>query len=389
MKDQFPVPVSEYAARVERTQTLLAEQGLEGIVIFGAYERKGLEGIVIFGAHERKGHIAYLTNHRLARPAAHDHAEPDLAAFVLPARGAGVLVAPAGYDKGAVTSVESVRVGGDLVSDTVKAIEGYRQGGSRWGTAGLDVPLPAHRVQLMAEALSWVKWVSADEILTGQRQIKSAAEIAALAQSASVGQAGIEAGLAAAVSGVGQEQVELAVRRGCLEAGAEAEVLCHVLVAAGACVLPCEQRARSQGPLAEGDFVYLRAWGWAQGYGFDASQVKVIDPSSAQQQDYLQHLAQATEWMVGNIEPDRRITFYYTESRGRTIYPGVHGIGLELAEEPWLDVQDAFVPKPGMVLRVAPVVACKTFGRMSISRTMVIEERGLQALGGRSSGGDV
>ena len=373
MKDQFPVPVLEYATRVERTQALLAEQGLEGIVIFS-------------GAQERGGHIAYLTHHRLARPVAHDHAGPDLAAFVLPARGAGALVAPAGYDDGAVTSVESVRVGGALTPDTVKAIEGYRQGALRWGIAGLDVLPAVHYVQL-TEALSCVEWVRADAILTGQRQIKSAAEIAALAQSASVGQAGLEAGLAAAVSGVGQDQVELAVRRGCLEAGAE--VLCHVQVAAGHSVQAQEQRARSQGPLAEGDFVYLRAWGWAQGYGFDASRVKVIGPPSAQQQDYLRHLTQATEWMVGNMEPNRRVTFYYTESRGREIHPGAHGIGLELAEEPWIQIQRAFVPKPGIVLRVAPTVACKTFGRMSISRMIVIGERGPQALVGRSSGGDV
>ena len=310
------------------------------------------------------------------------HAELGLTAFVLPARGAGILVAPAGYDDGTVTSIESARAGGALIPDTVEVVEGYRQESCRWGIAGLDVIPAAHYLQL-TETLSSLEWVRAGAILAEQRQIKSAAEIEALAQSASVAQAGLEAGLAAAVPGSNQRQVELAVRRGCLEAGAE--VVHRVRVVAGPFVQAQEQPARSPGPLAEGDFVYLQVWGWAQGYGFNASRVKVIGPPTAQQQDYLQHLTEATEWMIGNMEPNRQVTFYYTESRGRKIHPGAHGIGLELGEEPRVQVQRTFVPRRGMALCVAPVVACETFGRMSISRMIVIEERGGRLLTGESS----
>ncbi|MCP4513954.1 MAG: hypothetical protein GY824_01820, partial [Delftia sp.] len=195
------LPVVEYATRVERTQALLAERGLEGIVVFS-------------GARERGGRVAYLCNHRLAQPAAINRAGLDFAALVLPARGAGVLVAPAGYDDGLGTGVESGRAGGALVSEIVEAVEGYCQGASRWGLAGLDVIPAAHYVKL-TEALSALEWAPADAILAEQRQIKSAAEIAALEQSAGVAQAGLQAGLAAAIPGARQRQLELAARRGC------------------------------------------------------------------------------------------------------------------------------------------------------------------------------
>ena len=61
MSNRMPVAVQEYETRIERTQALLAEQGLDGIVVFS-------------GVRERGGNVAYLTNHRLVQPAALGHA---------------------------------------------------------------------------------------------------------------------------------------------------------------------------------------------------------------------------------------------------------------------------------------------------------------------------
>jgi Xaa-Pro aminopeptidase len=274
-------------------------------------------------------------------------------------------------------NVESVCTGGDLVSDTVKAVEGYCGGSARWGLTGLDVFPAAHYLRL-ADGLTGMAWEPADVILAEQRQIKSAAEIVALARAADVATAGLEAGLAAAVPAASRYQVELAVRRGCLEAGAE---LVHgVRVAAGASLQQQAPPIDSLSLLKEGDFVYLQVWGWVQGYAFNASRVQVIGSPSDQQQEYLQHLVEAAEWMVSSIKPDRRFTFYYAESRGREIYPRAHGIGLELAEAPWIRIQQSFVARQGMVFCVAPIVACRTFGRMSVSRTIVIEKNGPKTL---------
>ena len=51
MSERLAIPEQEYADRLARTQELMAEQGLDGLVVFAAHP-------------ERIGHVAYLTNHR-------------------------------------------------------------------------------------------------------------------------------------------------------------------------------------------------------------------------------------------------------------------------------------------------------------------------------------
>jgi Xaa-Pro aminopeptidase len=207
-------------------------------------------------------------------------------------------------------------------------------------------------------------------------EIKSATEIALLRASAKIAEAGILAGFTAAVPGATQFDVELSARKACLSAGAEK--IHHVQVMSGIPVQVQEPLA----PLAEGDFVYLQVSGWAQGYAFYAARARVIGTPTPQQQDYLQHLKEATGWMVENLEADKKVTFCYTESRGRELHPKTHGIGLELVEKPQLETLRKFLPRQGMVLCVAPEVVSKTFGRMSYSMTIVLDERGAKIITG-------
>ena len=131
----------------------------------------------------------------------------------------------------------------------------------------------------------------------------------------------------------------------------------------------------------EGDFMMLGVSGWAGGYAFDLSRVGVPLGPTAEQLDYLQHLAEATAWMLGRMQPGERLTYYPAESRGRMIDPLAHGIGLECAEKPWVRVRKPFVPQAGMVLCVVPVVASEDFGQMAIKEMVAIRDSGPQVLG--------
>jgi Xaa-Pro aminopeptidase len=120
--------------------------------------------------------------------------------------------------------------------------------------------------------------------------------------------------------------------------------------------------------------------GWRNNYAFDASRVTVVGKPTRAQVDYLNHLAEATEWMIEEMLPDRSFRFNLTESRGRLIHPSAHGIGLEICENPRIDINKDFVLKPGMVVCVEPSVLSKTEGEMAIKEMVLISEKGTEIL---------
>lgn len=364
MRDLVAISAQEYAARLARTQELMAEEGLDGLVVFAA-------------GQERMGHVAYLTNHRPPASSTLSHPAAGFAAYVLPAQGAGVLVAPGGYDPDGVLNVDSARSGLDLEQEIVATLKGHNGGGTSWGLVGMDL-VPASFYLDVTRALSALEWRAADALLEGQRLIKSEAEMALLERAARVGAEGLAGGISAANPGATQHEVELAVREACLGAGAD--MVAAVDVSSGP-RLEALRRPPSPAIIKEGDFVSLGVRGWAGGYAFDLAQVGVPQGPSAEQLDYLQHLVEATAWMRGRMLPGERLVYYPAESRGRMIDSLAHGIGLERAEKPWVRVRKPFVPQVGMVLCVAPVVDSEAFGQMTIKAMVAIRESGPQVLG--------
>jgi hypothetical protein len=84
MAGAMSIPREEFATRRERTQQLLGERGLDGLIGFSSYA-------------EREGHVCYLSNHHLSFPNILSHQGLGHAALILPAEGLGVLVSPFGY----------------------------------------------------------------------------------------------------------------------------------------------------------------------------------------------------------------------------------------------------------------------------------------------------
>lgn len=365
MTNQLPIPVQEYATRLARTQELMAKQGLDGLV-------------VLSGNQAQIGHVSYLTNHRPLATRTLNHLAPGYAAYVLLAQGAGVLVAPGGYDLDGVVNIDSARTGLNLAQEIVAAVKGYGGKGAAWGLAGMDV-IPARTYLDLTRALSSLEWQGSDALLEGQRLIKSETEIALLTRAARISAEGLAGGAAAAIPGASRRDVELAVRGACLRAGAD--LVADVGVSTGPRLDASQWLPSSAAILDEGDFVSLTVSGWARGYAFELSRASVAGLPSAEQGDYLAHLAEATAWMLSRMLPGKRITYYPAESRAHEIESLAHGIGLEPAEKPWVRERKPFVPQSGMVLCVAPVVASKAFGRMTIKEMVAIRDAGPQVLG--------
>ncbi|MBN1314001.1 MAG: aminopeptidase P family protein [Anaerolineales bacterium] len=361
MNRQLQIPEQEYRVRLERVQAALGECGLDGLVAFAHYQ-------------EREGYVSYLTSHSIAFPNAMSQFGPGYSAYVLPASGEGILVAPCGYNKDSVVNARSVLTGGSLTQKTIEAIKECSDGTSDWGVVGMDI-LPAQGYLQLAQAFSSIEWQDAGGILDEQRLIKSEAEINLLENAARIAGQGIQAGLDVAAPGVVQAGVEMAARQACLLAGAD--VVLRIRVSSGGKNLSSNPRL----VLDKGDFVHLEVAGRAAGYAFDLSRVKVVGQPTAEQIDYMDHLAEAVEWMTETMQPQKRITYYYTESRGRSILAQAHGIGLEIAENPRVGIHQPLAVQPDMVLCVAPAINCQVFGSMAIKEMIEIRETGAQTVG--------
>jgi len=354
----------EFILRQKKTQELIQEKGLDGIIAFSGY-------------CEREGHVCYLTNHRIPFPNATSHIGLGYAAFLLPAEGKGILVAPLGYEPTKVIGVESAKTATNLVGELVNAIHEKKLGSSRIGIAGTDV-LPIMYYSELKLMLPHSNFETVDEIMESQRSIKSPYEIELLRNAAKVADAGLEAGLREAKIGKTGADIEMAARKAAVDKGAD--FIVRVRVSSGKRIdLPIWPMVQNR-RLEHGDFVYIDFIGWYKNYGFDSSRVTVVGKPTDAQHEYLNHMAEATDWAIKQFVPGNEVKFVEMESEGISISPFAHGIGLEITEQPWFLADMKHMIKPGMVICVEPSVRTPKFGGMSIEDAILITPNGPEVL---------
>jgi Xaa-Pro aminopeptidase len=365
MKPALPLSEREFQARIERTQRIMSERGLEGLITFSSYA-------------EREGHVCYLTNHRISFPNVLSHAGLGHAALILPVKGSGTLVSPLGYEAEKVVGIDQAKTGRNLVAELVAGIREKQLGERKLGVVGTDV-IPVEYYERLTQLLPNATFETANDLLEGQRIIKSPSEIDLLRQSARVADSALKAGMEMVHEGLKRYDVELAVREAALAAGAE--YIPRIRVSSGPKVdnTLCWPMSNDT-VLAAGDMFFLDVIGFASNYGFDNSRVRTVGKPTSAQKDYINHLVEATEWMIGELKPGREITFVTTHSRGRRIEIIAHGIGLEIGENPWITAHQPVTLRPGMVLCVEPMVQSSEFGNMLVEETVVITKRGAEVL---------
>ncbi len=364
MPKSNPLGKVEFEQRIANTQKVMAERGFDGLVAFASYQ-------------ERQGHVAYLTNHFISFPNVMSHVGFGHAVVVLPAEAPPILIAPMGYEAEKVHGIASAKTGFNLIADVISAVNELGLTEAKLAAVGTDV-IPAEYYAALGAALPGATIEPANDILEAQRAIKSPAEIELLRKAARVADIGLEAGMRAVRKGASQFDIEMAARRAALDAGAD--FIPRVRVANGKQVTTLGWPMVKNQVLEDGDFVYLDFIGWVGGYGFDNSRVTVVGKPSDAQRDYLEHLVEATEWMIEILEPGKPVEFCYTESRARTIMPFGHGIGLAICENPWVTLGRAVTLEPGMVVSIEPVVIDQTLGGANIEDTVLVTETGIEVL---------
>jgi Xaa-Pro aminopeptidase len=299
------------------------------------------------------------------------------AAYVLFSDGTGGLIAPLGYSQDKVVNVDISRTDPDLVTGITKAFQEKSLQEGKVGIAGMDV-LPAEYYLRLGKSLGEITLETADSLIESQRIIKSPAEIEILKEAAKIAGIGLKAGLAAIKAGATQHDVEFAARKAAFDAGAD--FIPRVRVSSGKRIKTLTWPMTSKQVLEDGDFVFLDLIGWYSNYGWDNSRVAVVGKPTTEQQSYLDHLREATDWMLEVMKPGKKMELVYTESRTRQIVPMAHGIGLEICENPWVNPNQYFTLQPGMVLCVEPILFTPEFGGMSIEDTVVVAEDRLDIL---------
>ncbi len=365
MAELLSISRGEFKKRLQRTQDLMKQKGFDALIVFSGFQ-------------EREGHISYLTNHHNAFPNVLSHMGLGHSALVVPAEGLGTLISPIGYEPGKVVNIDAAKTGFSLAGEAVAALKEKGLDAGRIGAVGLDV-VPAEYYHLIRESIKKATLEPANEIVEALRLIKSPAEIELLRKATGVADVALLAGMEAAREGATGHEVELAVRSAAFEAGAD--FIPRVRVSNGPKIQTLAWPMTSKQKIATGDFVYLDVIGWAGGYAFDNSRIKLIGNPTDKQRDYLNHTVEATDWMIHALKPGDKLGFVMTASRGRQILAFGHGIGLEICENPWLTpAPSKTVLEPNMVLCIEPQVIDPQFGGMCIEDTVLVTATGVEVL---------
>lgn len=340
--------------------------------------RKGLDGLIAFsGFLEREGHVAYLTNYHIPHPNIVSLEGIGYSAVILPLQGDPVLIAPGGYGLQKVMYCESARVGANLIREAAIALKSLGMSAGKIGIAGTDV-IPARYYLQLQKDFPQATFIQADEILEKLRMIKSSTEITLMKQAAYQATRIVKAGMAAAQPGISGIQIEAQMLSACPEIGVD--LIHRNRINSGKQIHPDQWPPLDQRTIEDGDFVLIEAAGWYQGYGFECTRVMVAGEGSKEQQDFLEHITEAADWMIGTLKTGVQWTYYMAESRAREIHAIGNGIGLEIYEHPLIQIEKPVKLMAGMTLSIKPSLGSRQFGKMAIGEMVLMTENGVEVL---------
>ena len=366
------VSKDEIRGRLDRTRTIAAERGFEGVVVIGR------------SFYDRCGDLAYLTNHFPPFPATvFSETQKGLGhgLLVLPVRGEPALVIDGRAYRKEMMVVDEVVADTDLARGLVGALRRRSLGGARVALVGDDI-MPMAMYRSVAEALPALRLEPADEIVRRQRIVKSPAEQALLRRAAEVSDAGLRAALGRVREGATETDVCAHGIAAAMEAGAD--FVRYLRVHSGV-----YSSYGSRWPQAlprtmeRGDLVAMDIIGAADGYQFDVLRTTAAGPPGAEHRKVLDAVVHAADAAVaaaraGAVCGDLvRTANRLLDDAGYGKYARTfmgHGIGLETVEEPYLTPEITARLEPGMVICVEPGVYIPGWAGASVEHELIVTE---------------
>ncbi|MEL6206316.1 MAG: Xaa-Pro peptidase family protein [Pseudomonadota bacterium] len=365
-------PEAEFRARTARAQSLMAEAGLDALLLTTEPDIRYVTG--------------FLTRF---------WESPTRPWFVvLPAVSDPVAVIPAiGADLMARTWITDIRAwpspnpGDDGVTLLAETIAGFVPGTGRLGTpmgpeTHLRMPLESWRA--LAQALA-PRTISGDAgILASLRAIKSPAEIAKIQAACDVASRAFGRVPEIASVGTPLSSVFRRFQALCLDEGAD--WVAYLAGGAGQGGYADVISPATEAPLAPGDVLMLDTGLVVDGYFCDFDRNFAVPPVSSETDAAHARLIDAFEAGLAAARPGARAAdlFHAMDGilTGGSAPPGRlgHGLGMQLTEGLSLIPQDETVLAPGMVLTLEPALALPS-GRILVhEENIVIAEDGARLL---------
>lgn len=391
-----PVPMSEYGERRARLRELVAERGLDGVLVVSRGANGGDWG----------ADIVYLTNHYSAFPQIPDRpgqwSGRGYSGLVMPADGDGTLVVEIPDWRQDLVAVDDVRVELDLWAGLAETLRDRGLGAGHVGLIGreslLHIAIDRIRDELPDLRLSW-----ADDLVEQLRRIKSPAEIRLVRESTRVGGEMVQAFVEAAVPGATEADCVLAALQCGIPQGA---FPLDIPVASGEHVdhflwdrMPSWDWRR---PLEAGDMIHPDMYGTVGGYFYDLVRTTVAGRTvSSAQREVLEASVAVVEHIIEGMRPGvacgelfERGAAWLGEhdfdvpgsehSQGVALlgqsYPSFgHSLGLAW-ENPSLVPGETAVLQPGMVMAVEAEVGRPGAGTGAFEHNLLVTEDGVEIL---------
>jgi len=363
----------EFEERQERARRAAAAQGWDALLIVGR------------AFYDRPGNLAYYTNHFPPfppTPVSGSLRGLGHGIFILPVKGAPLLVVDGPNFREDLVAVDDIRVDRDLPSGVAGILQSKGLATATIGLVGEDI-LPALLLREVAERVPGVTWVPADALAVEHRMIKSPAERDLLRQAARVALKGLEAAQNTVGLGVQERDVCAAGTAAALAAGADFVRYLRVhsgpWSAYGSRWPPATNRV-----MTRGDLVTLDIIGAVQGYAFDVLRTTIVGyvPLPDQRRmcnAVLKALVRTLNACRPGVVVDDLVqqTHRILDDAGYGPYASAfigHGIGLETVEEPLLIPGVQTVLKPGMVLCIEPSIYIPGWGGCSLEEEIIITD---------------
>jgi Xaa-Pro dipeptidase len=364
----------EFRDRLERTQRILRE--------------KGLDALIAYSDQWHWGHVRYLSNYRvLTFNADGTMWTPTL--VLVPSNGEPTLFVPDNevYLAEDVSFIKDIKTlkGGYIGSRSSMPAELKRfmetAHPHRIAFEGLN-QMPVTMYRTIEQCFPGVT-LEARPILTELRGIKSAWEVQMLEEASRITDDSIMAGIHAVKEGVSEREISNAMHKSILDAGSE--------LAFGPLVGTGPRSAREVGlpgsrKVRSGDFVLLDVGGVYEGYNGDLTRGASLGKLSKEYRDIVNVViegwkkAQATARVGATVAEVNRASHGVVEEAGYGKYfphEVVHGLGLEIEEPPFFP--DTVI-KEGMTFVVECAIYYEDKMGLRLEDMMVATESGTRRL---------
>jgi Xaa-Pro dipeptidase len=311
--------------------------------------------------------------------------------YLLPRRGEPVLLVHDGrqFEARCFTTIQDIRTYAQLsilpLEQLTAAIQDCNLFHKRIGVElsyEMVLDLPILEYQTLTSALEQTEFVDASPLLWKMRKVKSSYELAQIAQACEITSRAYKRTFRATRGGMSESEIESLMLCQLLELGGRAP---WVLITSGEDNYDLVSKGSSPRMVETGDMVWMDAGCTVNGYWSDFSRAGVIgQPSPLQietQRAIFKITCMGVEMVRAGVavseisqccdEEIAALDLPITSNISGLAARIGHGLGLLVTELPSLDVSDATILEPGMVVTIEPGVATK-YGTFHIEQNVVV-----------------